>query len=113
MPSVNKTSRREHSEREIGAILALHAKGYSVQEIDDETDVPKLTITKIIRRAIKSLDGWYHYKKRPGRPPAFNTRAYRRLIRYVDQNPKETLFTLCTPLKSGTLLSRTITRKYL
>jgi hypothetical protein len=48
MPSANKTSRREHSEREIGAILALHAKGYSAQEIDDETDVPKLTITRII-----------------------------------------------------------------
>jgi hypothetical protein len=48
MPSINKTSRREHSEREISAILALHAKGYSAQEIDDETDVPKLTIIRII-----------------------------------------------------------------
>jgi hypothetical protein len=57
MPSANKISRREHSEREIGVILALHVKRYSAQEIDDETDVPKLTITKIIRRAIKSLDG--------------------------------------------------------
>jgi hypothetical protein len=48
MPSINKTFRREHSEREISAILALHAKGYSAQEIDDETDVLKLTITRII-----------------------------------------------------------------
>jgi transposase len=113
MPSVNKTSRRERSKREIAAVLALHAKGYSAQEIDDETDVPKSTVTRIIRRATKSSDGWYHHKKRPGRPPALDARAHRRLIRYVDQNPKETLLALCTPSKSGTLLSRTTTRKYL
>jgi DNA-directed RNA polymerase specialized sigma24 family protein len=73
MPSVNKTSRRERSEREIAVILALHVKGYSAQEIDDETDVPKLTITRIIQRAINSLDGWYYYKKRLRRPPTLNT----------------------------------------
>jgi len=53
------------------------------------------------------------HKKRPGRPPALDARAHRRLIRYVDQNPKETLLALCTPSKSGTLLSQTTTRKYL
>jgi transposase len=113
MPSAKKTSRRERSEREIAAVLVLHVKGYSAQEIDDEINVSKLTVTRIIRRAINSLNKWYHHKKRSGRPPAFNARAYRRLIRYVDQNPKETLVALCTPSKSGTLLSRTITRKYL
>jgi DNA-directed RNA polymerase specialized sigma24 family protein len=56
MLNTKKTSRRERSEREIGAILALHAKGYNAQEINDETDVPKLTITRIIRRAINSLN---------------------------------------------------------
>lgn len=57
MPSANKTSRREHSEREIAAILVLHAKGYSAREIGDEINVPKSTINTIIRRAINSLDG--------------------------------------------------------
>jgi hypothetical protein len=56
MLNTKKTSRRERSECEIGAILALHAKGYNAQEINDETDVPKLTITRIIRRAINSLN---------------------------------------------------------
>lgn len=113
MPSINKTSRREHSKREIGAILVLHAKGYSAREISDEIDIPKSTINRIIRRATNSPDGQYHYKKRPGRPPALNTRAHRRLIRHVDRNPKETLLALYTPSKSGTLLSRTTARKYL
>jgi transposase len=56
MPNANKTSRRERSKREIAAVLVLHAKGYSAQEIDDETDVPKLTVTRIIRRATNSSD---------------------------------------------------------
>ena len=48
MPSTNKISRREHSEREIAAILVLHAKGYSTREIGDKINIPKLTINKII-----------------------------------------------------------------
>jgi DNA-directed RNA polymerase specialized sigma24 family protein len=56
MPSANKTFRRERSEREIAVILVLHVKGYSAQEIDDEINVPKLTVTRIIRRAINSLN---------------------------------------------------------
>jgi transposase len=84
MPSANQTSRKEHSEREIAAILALHAKGYNAREIGDEIDVPKSIINRIIRRATNSPDRWYHYKKRSERPPAFDARARRRLIRYVD-----------------------------
>jgi transposase len=56
MPSAKKTSRRERSEREIAAILVLHVKGYSAQEIDDEINVSKLTVTRIIRREINSSD---------------------------------------------------------
>jgi ATP/maltotriose-dependent transcriptional regulator MalT len=48
MPNTKKTSRRERSEREIAAVLVLHAKGYSAQEIDDEINVSKLTVTRII-----------------------------------------------------------------
>jgi DNA-binding NarL/FixJ family response regulator len=76
MPSVNKTSRREHSEREIAAILVLHAKGYNAREIGDKINILKLTINTIIRRALNSLDGWYHRKKRPGCPPTLNTWAH-------------------------------------
>jgi DNA-directed RNA polymerase specialized sigma24 family protein len=72
MPSANKTSRREHSEREIAAILVLHAKGYNAREIGDKINVPKSTINAIIRRASNSLDRWYYRKKRPGRPPTLN-----------------------------------------
>jgi DNA-directed RNA polymerase specialized sigma24 family protein len=56
MPSIKKISRREYSEREISAILVLHAKGYSTREISDEIDIPKLTINRIIRRATDSSD---------------------------------------------------------
>jgi transposase len=56
MPSVKKISKRERSEREIAAILVLHVKGYSAQKIDDKINVSKLIITRIIRRAINSLD---------------------------------------------------------
>jgi DNA-binding NarL/FixJ family response regulator len=55
-PSANKTSRREHSEREIAIILVLHAKGYSTREINDEIDIPKSTINTIILLVINSLD---------------------------------------------------------
>jgi transposase len=48
MPSAPKTARREHSERTIAVILALHAKGYSAREISAENDVPKSTINAII-----------------------------------------------------------------
>jgi DNA-directed RNA polymerase specialized sigma24 family protein len=54
MPSINKTSRKERSEHEIAAILVLYTKGYSAREIGDEIDIPKLTINRIIRRAINS-----------------------------------------------------------
>lgn len=113
MPSKPNTSRHEHSERTIAVILALHAKGYSAREISVENDVPKSTINAIIRRATTSLDGWYHRKIRSGRPPKLDERARRRLIRFVDRYPKETLASLSTPSKSGTLLSTTTTRKYL
>jgi hypothetical protein len=56
MPSVGKTARREHSEREIATILVLRAKGYSAREINAENDVPKSTINTIIRRATNSPD---------------------------------------------------------
>jgi hypothetical protein len=48
MPNTKKTFRWERSEREIAAVLVLHAKGYNAQEIDDEINVPKLTVTRII-----------------------------------------------------------------
>jgi transposase len=56
MLSAKKTSRRERSEREIATILVLHVKGYSTRRIDDEINISKLTVTRIIRRAINSLN---------------------------------------------------------
>ena len=113
MVSVSKTARREHSERIISIILASHTKGYSAREISAENNVPKSTINAIIRRATNSPDGWYHREKRCGRPLTLDARAHRRLIRYVDRNPKETLLALCTPSKSGTSLCKQSTRRYL
>jgi lambda repressor-like predicted transcriptional regulator len=47
MSSAPKTARREHSDRDIAVILALHAKGYSAREISRENGVPKSTINAI------------------------------------------------------------------
>jgi DNA-directed RNA polymerase specialized sigma subunit len=54
IPSINKTSRKERYEREIAAILVLYTKDYNTREIGDKIDIPKLTINRIIRRAINS-----------------------------------------------------------
>jgi predicted DNA-binding protein YlxM (UPF0122 family) len=54
MLSINKTSRKERFKREIAVILVLYTKDYSIREIGDEIDIPKLIINRIIRRAINS-----------------------------------------------------------
>ena len=51
MPSKPKTSRRQHSKESIAVILKLHSLGYSSSKISVETDVPKSTVTRIIRQA--------------------------------------------------------------
>ena len=105
MPSKPKTARREHSPETIAVILKLHALGYSSQKIADETDVPKSTVTSIIRRADLHPNQLYRKAQRTGHPPILNKRAERRLIRFVVNNPFETLESLSTPSKSGTRLN--------
>lgn len=75
MPSKPQTARREHSDREVAVILALHAKGYTAREISCENLVPRSTINATIRRAASTLDGWYHRHTRSGRPNAGTARV--------------------------------------
>ena len=75
MPSKPKTARREHSPETIAVILKLHALGYSSQKIADETDVPKSTVTSIIRRADLHPNQLYRKAQRTSRPPILNERA--------------------------------------
>ena len=115
MPSKLKTSRREHSSKTIPVVLKLHSLGYSATQISALSDVQiaKSTVTSIIRRARLNPDQPYRKARRTGRPPKLDARAVRRLIRFVDQNPFETLDSLSTPSKSGYHLHPNTTRKYL
>src|SRR4051794_17115334 len=114
MPRKLKTSRREHSSETIAVILKLHSLGYTAPKISTECDgVPKSTVTSIIRRANLNPNQPYQKAHRAGRPPKLSARAERRLVRFLDQNPFETLASLSTPSKSGHQLHHNTTRKYL
>ena len=113
MPSKPKTARREHSPETIAVILKLHALGYSSQKIADETDIPKSTVTSIIRRADLHPNQLYHKAQWTDYPPILNKCAKQCLIQFVVNNLFEILESLSTPSKSGTWLNQKTTRWYL
>ena len=101
MPYVAKTSRREHLSETCSVIWALFSLGYSASKIQLEVDVPKSTITSILRRLRKTQDHKWRQAVRTGRPPKLDARAERRLVRYISLHPFDPLQTFCTPSKSG------------
>jgi hypothetical protein len=113
----NKTARKELSSETIAVILALHKLGYSASRIQKEEgltkDIPKSTITFQIRRAKKHQNDPFVKAIRTGRPLKLDARAERRLVRFMDRNPFETLTCLSTPGKSGCRMCVNTTRKYL
>lgn len=113
MPSAPKTSRRQHSSEKITVILKLHNLGLSASKISNETDIPKSTITRIIRDHEQQPNQPLSRPKRPGRPPKLSRRSERALMRYVAKNPRDTLEALSTPSKSGYQLHPKTIRRYL
>jgi hypothetical protein len=113
----NKTGRKELSSETIAIILTLHKLGYTALQISREEgltkDIPKSTITFQIRRAKKHQNNPFIKAIRTGRSPKLDTRAERRLVRFMIRNPFETLTCLSTPGKSGYRIHINTTRKYL
>ena len=106
MPSIPKTSRREHSSEMITAISKLHKAGKSLAQIGDLLSLPRSTAATI-------LDQLLQPSKRSGRPLKLDDRDRRTLIRQVQQFSHNNLKALSTPLKSGYTLSKPTIRKYL
>jgi hypothetical protein len=100
----NKTARKELSSELIAVILALHKLSYSASRIKKEKGltkgIPKLIIIFQIRRAKKHQNDPFIKAIRTGRPLKLDTHAERRLVRFIDRNPFETLTYLFTPRKS-------------
>src|SRR5215469_12156599 len=101
MPRARKTSRREHSSEKIAVIIKLHELGYSGSKIETETDVPKSTVNRIIKKHASQPDQPLSQPKRTGRPPKLSRRAKHALLCHVAKNPFDTLKALSSPSKSG------------
>ena len=86
-----KTSRKELTEAQIGAVLALFHAGLSQRKIHSQLGIPRSTIQYTINRFKNQEEGPYLTNSRPGRPPILNEREKRHLIRYVNSNPFENL----------------------
>jgi hypothetical protein len=97
-------------------ILALHKLGYSALRIREEgltKGIPKSTITFQIRCAKKHQNDLFVKATRTGRPLKLDTRAERRLVRFIDRNPFEKLTCLSMSGKSRYRMHVNTTRKYL
>lgn len=70
MPSVPKTSRREHSSE---TVAALHKDGKSLAQIGDQT-LPRSTVATILHRHARQPDQPLQPSKRSGRPRKLNDR---------------------------------------
>ena len=75
--------------------------------------LPRSTVYRVIKDREKHQERIDTGSKRPGRKPKLSRRGERALIRYVNQNPKDTLRSLSSPSKSGQQLHINTVRKYL
>jgi hypothetical protein len=108
-----KTERREHDEPTLKVIWTLHCMGYSSYKIYLETEVPKSTVTAIIKRLRKCKEEPWKRALRKGGIPKLDERAERRLVRFMANNPFETISSAATPSKSGYQMHVNTVRKYL
>ena len=113
MPTFPKTSRREHSGEVLKLVFRMHDQDYSGPQIANALDLPRSTVYRVIKDREKHQERIDTGSKRPGRKPKLSRRGERALIRYVNQNPKDTLRSLSSPSKSGQQLHINTVRKYL
>ena len=73
--------------------------------------LPRSTVYRVIKDREKHQERIDTGSKRPGRMPKLSRRGERALIRYVNQNPKDTLRSLSSPSKSGQQIHINTVRK--
>ncbi|KAF2177274.1 hypothetical protein K469DRAFT_697353 [Zopfia rhizophila CBS 207.26] len=109
----NKTSRKELSESAVNTIWQFHLYMITGGKIAKHLGLARSTFNAVIRRLRKQPPPVYVKALRTGRPPRLDERAERHLIRYVGQNPFQTIETLSTPSKAGCRIHVNTTRNYL
>ena len=116
MPHNSKTSRRETTSEQRAAVLALRRAGISFGKISAQEGIPKSTVIDIYKRAQLHPDKPYDNKPRSGCPLKVSVKSQRKLCRYAEANPYDTIQALTILSKSGHKLShctvRIILRKY-
>ena len=113
MARVPKTSRKETSVVKRAQIWTRYLEGHSYTSISCVEGVPYSTVRDIIHRRVVSQDSSFESKPRYGAKRKTTSRADRVLVQYTVQYPRETLYTLTTPLKSIYQLGRNTVRKIL
>jgi transposase len=94
-------------------IVHKYQDGATIANIHREFKTPRSTIRSIFDRYQNYTGFEFKNKLRYGVKPKLNLRQERALIRHVDKNPKDSLFALATPSKSGVEIGRNLVRKVL
>jgi hypothetical protein len=113
MSSKSKTARREHSSEIIAIILTLHSLNKSYAEIVCHLKLSRSSVFIIIHRNRRQQNNTFRLTKRADRSLKLNARARRRLIRHVKANPRNNFAALVISFKTGTIIHRVTTRRYL
>jgi transposase len=108
-----KTNRRETTATQRAKIWDRYEQGYRISAIVNHFKLPRSTIQGIIGRRLKSGDDSFQNKPGRGRHKKTDDRGDRRLVRHALTFPKDTLYALASPSKSGQKLCRSTVRKIL
>lgn len=75
MSAKPKTVRKKHSNETISVTLALYSAGKSQGKITNYVKIPKLTVTRILQRALKNPNEPYCKTKRIGQFTKLNAQS--------------------------------------
>jgi transposase len=108
-----KKPRKETTPKERAEIWGRYDRGESVPELCLRFHRGRSTIYNIIDRAKKRPEDPFKNLPRLGPGRKTNDRHERRLLRYTNINPRDTLFALGSPSKLGIKLGRNLVQKIL
>ena len=108
-----KTSRQELLLAQRALIVHQYRDGATIADIHHEFETPRSTIRSILDRYENYTGFEFKNKPRCGVKPKLNLRQERALVRHADKYPRDTLFALATPSKSGVQIGRNLVRKVL
>ncbi|KAH9213104.1 hypothetical protein DL95DRAFT_463340 [Leptodontidium sp. 2 PMI_412] len=108
-----KTDRKELTPAQRAQIWTRYLDGHRFTAISKLEETPYSTVRSIIERRLETGDSSFENKPRSGPSKKTSDRNDRALIRHANQNPRDTLYALATPSKSGHKLGRNTVRKIL